>query len=66
MTLPEVGELFDYWLSHPPTHELVAMYLEYERPKTVEERWAEGAMNPAEWFEHYQATGGRIDGVGQQ
>lgn len=32
MTLPEVGEMFDYWREHPLVHELVAAYLGYEAP----------------------------------
>lgn len=27
MTLPEVMDLFDYWRSNPPVHEMVAAYL---------------------------------------
>ena len=58
MTLPQVGELFDYWSSHPPVHELVAMYLGYERPKTAEEQWAAGALNPAEFAARFDVICG--------
>lgn len=64
MTLPEVEELFDYWREHPPTHILVAGYLGYEPPKSVEQQQAEGAMGPADFARHFQATGGKVEGVG--
>jgi len=61
MSLPQVLEQFDYWESQPPVHELVAAYLGYERPKTVEQQWAEGAMGPAEFAAHFKQTGGKLD-----
>lgn len=64
MTLPQVEELLDYWQDHPPVHVLVAAYLGFEPPKTVEQQWAEGAMSPADFLAHFQATGGRIEGMG--
>ena len=65
MTLHQVTELFAYWLKQPPTHELAAAKFKYEPPKTLEERWNQGAANPAEFLAQYQASGGRIEGVRQ-
>lgn len=64
MTLPQVEDLFEYWKTNPPAHVLVAAHMGYEPPKSIEQQWAEGAMNPADFFAHYQATGGKIPGLG--
>jgi hypothetical protein len=65
MTLPQVEELLAYWHEHPPVHFLVAAYLGYEPPKTIEQQWAEGAMNPADFAAHSRVTGGRVEGIGR-
>ena len=62
MTLPQVDELFGYWAKHPPVHLLVAAYLGWEAPKTLEQQWAEGAMGPADFLDHYRRTGGKLQG----
>jgi hypothetical protein len=59
MKLPQVMELFDYWQKHPPAHLLLAIVAKFERPKTTEEKWAEGALNPREAVAHYRARGGK-------
>lgn len=62
LTLPEVYELFQGWLEHPPLNELAAAYVGYERPLTIEEKIEQGAMGPADFLKHYQKTGGRLPG----
>jgi hypothetical protein len=71
MTLPQVYDLFDYWADHPPVPEIGEILLrvyttwkgrdkpqpEAEHQKSLEDRWAAGAMNAKQLFE---ATGGRI------
>ena len=64
MTWPEVDELFDYWREFPPMHELMAMSVGYEKPKTLEERWAEGVMGPEDLVAWSKMTGGKIKGMG--
>lgn len=61
MTLPQVAELVDYWRRQPPTHVLVVAYLGCEAPKTIEEQWAQGALSPADFLEHFKRTGGKVD-----
>ena len=60
MTMPEVEDLFSYWQKQPPVHVLVAAYLGYEAPKTIEEQRAEGAMDPMEFMEFFKRTQGRV------
>jgi hypothetical protein len=56
MTLPQAFDLFEYWKAAPPEHELVAMlatvYTTWrpaeQKRMTVEEKWAAGALNPAQ------------------
>jgi hypothetical protein len=60
LTLPQVYELYDYWEEWPPMHELLAGYVGYERPLTLEEQYDRGAMGPAEFLHHYKATGGKL------
>jgi hypothetical protein len=72
MTLPEALELFEYWQSSPPEHEMLAMFArtyttwkpqaerlppEDEHRRSLEERWKAGAMNPKQLFE---SMGGAI------
>jgi hypothetical protein len=63
MTLPQVEELCAYWRLHPPVHVLVAAFIGYEAPKTAEQEWAEGALSPADFLEHFRRTGGKVEGV---
>ncbi len=65
MTLPQAFQLFEYWDDHPPEHEALAIALRVyttwgkdtkpltreEHQKSLEQRWAAGAMNPKEMFE---------------
>lgn len=65
MTLDDFALYDAFWQRHPPADVLVAGYLKYKPPKTAEEEWREGAMNPAEAVEWFQRTGGKIPGVGR-
>lgn len=66
MTLPQVYQLVDYWRAHPPTHELMAMMVGFQPPQTTEDKWRDGAMNPAEALEWFRRTGGKMEGVAQR
>lgn len=72
MTLSQARQIFKYWESSPPEHELIALlvraYTNWEpanaREMTAEEhrasleaRWKGGAMNPQQMLE---ATGGSL------
>lgn len=60
ITLPEAYELFDYWLDYPPVNELMAMQAGWERPKTMEQNLAAGAMGPEDFLHHFKQTGGKL------
>lgn len=66
MTFVEVLDLFEYWRSFPPEHEMMAMFARVfttwqpanaramtpeEHMRSIEERWAAGAMSPKQLFE---------------
>lgn len=72
MTFPQAMELFEYWSSFPPEHEILAMlaraYTTWEpqdsKPMTaemhresLEARWKSGAMNAKQMFD---AMGGSL------
>jgi hypothetical protein len=67
MTLPEAMRLFVYWRTNPPVHELLAVlaqvYTTWEPPRSVEDKQREGAMTPADFFAHFQRTGGKVEGL---
>ncbi len=60
LTLPEVYDLFEAWQEIPPLNELMIWHTGYEKPLTGEEMIQQGAMGPADFFEHYKQTGGRL------
>lgn len=60
LTLPEVYELYDYWRESPPTHELVAVQIGWEKPLTYEEKIAQGAMGPEDFLRYYKRTEGKL------
>lgn len=60
LTLPEALDIFKYWRDWPPIHELARMAVGYEKPMTMEEKIAQGAMGPLDFLNHYRATGGKI------
>ena len=70
LPLPAMIRLFAYWRKNPPEHELMAIFARvfttWEPPRTIEEQWAEGAMNIADMAHHYQQTGGKIVGIGKR
>ena len=64
MTMDQVDELFAYWRESPPTHELIALELGYEAPKTADQQIQEGAMGPEDFLAYSKKTGGKVDGLG--
>jgi hypothetical protein len=60
LTLPLYYELADFWTEWPPVNELLAMVHGYEKPLTMEEKIAAGAMGPLEFLEHAKRTGGKL------
>lgn len=59
MTLSQVEDQFDYWRRNPPIHELVASFMGFKPPLTIEEQWAQGAMGPADFLAWVEATEGK-------
>lgn len=59
MTLPQVEDQFEYWKSYPPAHERIAIQTGYQRPLSIEEQWAQGAMGPADFAVWVQMTDGK-------
>jgi hypothetical protein len=60
LTLPEVYDLFEYWREWPPTNELMAHQIGWEKPLTMEEKLEQGTMGPADFLRHFKQTGGRL------
>lgn len=72
LTLPQALELFRYWNDFPPAHECLRMLAiaagfdlgkpmtQADHRKSLEQRWAAGAMNVKQMFE---ALGGHALGA---
>ena len=41
-------------------NELMALWLEWEKPLSYEEKIAAGAMGPEDFFAHFKSTGGKL------
>lgn len=80
MTLPEAIELFEFWDNCPPENEMLAMLAQAfttwrpakkqvmtheDHQRSLEERWASGAMNAKQILEAFggKAVSVNIEGV---
>lgn len=66
MTFPQVEELFTYWKSYPPVHEIALAFVKPGdgHPSHGEKENRTAAMTTPEEFEEFiKRTGGRLDGV---
>jgi hypothetical protein len=59
MTLSQVQNQFEYWRKHPPAHDLLAGFVGYKAPLTIEEQWAQGVMGPEDFVAWVQSTDGK-------
>jgi len=57
----EIEWLLDHWRRHPPAADLIAAYIGFQPPQTVEEQWAAGAMGPEDVLVRLRASGGKIE-----